>query len=59
MLATLPDGDEVVYSDGVFGQVMDRPDAVDTIRSMWDRPLSEALPEGASLELTGNLGSEL
>ncbi|MFG1950202.1 DUF5753 domain-containing protein [Micromonospora sp. NPDC048830] len=59
VLATLPDGDEVVYSDGVFGQVMDRPDAVDTIRSMWDRLLGEALPEGASLELIGKLVSEL
>ncbi|RGC70459.1 hypothetical protein C5N14_03165 [Micromonospora sp. MW-13] len=59
VLATLPDGDEVAYVDGVFGQVMDRPGAIDTLRSMWDTLLGEALSEGASLELIGKLVSEL
>ncbi|MFG2058268.1 helix-turn-helix transcriptional regulator [Micromonospora sp. NPDC048930] len=59
VLATLPDGDEVAYVDGVFGQVVDRPDAVDTIRTMWDTLLSEARPASVSVELIGKLVSEL
>lgn len=59
VLATLPDGDEVAYVDGVYGQVVDRPDAVDTIRVMWDTLLSEALPASVSVELIGKLVSEL
>ena len=59
VLATLADGDEVAYVDGVFGQIVDRPDAVDTIRTMWDALLSEALPARVSVELIGKLVSEL
>ncbi len=59
VLATLPDGDEVAYVDGVVGQVVDRPDTVDTIRTMWDTLLSEALPASVSMELIGKLVSEL
>ncbi|NES15387.1 MULTISPECIES: helix-turn-helix transcriptional regulator [Micromonospora] len=59
VLATLAGGDEVAYVDGVFGQVVDRPDALDTIRTMWDTLLSEALPAGVSVELIGKLVSEL
>ncbi|MBE1485447.1 helix-turn-helix domain-containing protein [Plantactinospora soyae] len=59
VLATLPDGDEVAHIDGVFGQVMDRPDAVGIVGRMWDVLLGEALPERASLELIEKLGSEL
>ncbi|SCF12220.1 helix-turn-helix domain-containing protein [Micromonospora mirobrigensis] len=59
VLAALPDGDEVAYVDGVFGQVVDRPDAVATIRRMWDVLLSEALPGGVSVDLIGKLVNEL
>ncbi|MER6595173.1 DUF5753 domain-containing protein [Micromonospora purpureochromogenes] len=59
VLATLPDGDEVAYVDGVFGQVMDQPDALDAIGVMWDTLLIEALPQNVSAELIGKLVSEL
>ncbi|MFI6133485.1 Scr1 family TA system antitoxin-like transcriptional regulator [Micromonospora sp. NPDC051141] len=59
VLATLPGGDEAAYVDGVFGHVVDRPDAVATMRVMWDTLLSEALPAGVSVELIGKLVSEL
>ncbi|MGI5211676.1 helix-turn-helix domain-containing protein [Plantactinospora sp. CA-290183] len=59
VLATMRDGDEVAHIDGVFGQVMDRPDAVGTVERMWDVLLGEALAERASLELIEKLVSEL
>ncbi|MFI6782728.1 Scr1 family TA system antitoxin-like transcriptional regulator [Micromonospora sp. NPDC050276] len=59
VLANLPDGDEVAYIDGVFGQIVDRPDTVDTIRTMWDTLLGEALPASVSVELIGKLVNEL
>jgi transcriptional regulator with XRE-family HTH domain len=57
--ATLPDGDEAVHVDGVFGHVVDRPDAVDIVKRMWDILLGEALSERASVELIEKLVSEL
>lgn len=51
VLATLSGGDDVAYVDGVFGQVMDRPDAVAILNRMWDVLLGDALPERASREL--------
>ncbi|MBQ1012323.1 helix-turn-helix transcriptional regulator [Micromonospora sp. M51] len=59
VLANLTDGDEVAYVDGVFGQIVDRPDTVATIRTMWDTLLGEALPAGVSVELIGKLVNEL
>ncbi|MEV1157957.1 Scr1 family TA system antitoxin-like transcriptional regulator [Micromonospora chokoriensis] len=58
-VANLPDGDEVAYVDGVFGQIVDRPDTVATIRTMWDTLLGEALPASVSVELIGKLMNEL
>ncbi|MFI7428765.1 Scr1 family TA system antitoxin-like transcriptional regulator [Micromonospora sp. NPDC049836] len=49
----------MAYVDGVFGQIVDRPDDVATIRTMWDTLLSEALPASVSVELIGKLVSEL
>ncbi|MFC6018738.1 Scr1 family TA system antitoxin-like transcriptional regulator [Plantactinospora solaniradicis] len=60
MLATLLDTDVVLYlENSMAGQLVDRPDVVDTMLRKWDTVLGLAMPEQISLAMIEKLAGEL
>ncbi|MFV2009095.1 MULTISPECIES: helix-turn-helix domain-containing protein [unclassified Micromonospora] len=59
VIGTLPEGDDVVHVDGVFGHPVDHPSGVEQVVRIWDSLLTEALPERTSRELIEGLVKEL